>query len=123
MLARAPNPAGRWPVIVGWAFAAAFAGRPTGDSPAKGNRQREGEKEVTCAVEGSSSSWLNLAERWFREITDKRIRCGVFRSVKELVPAITEDIEKHNEDPQVFVVNGQRRGDVLKSLASAGRSR
>ena len=66
MLARAPNPAGRWPVIVGWAFAAAFAGRPTGDSPAKGNRQREGEKEVTCAVEGSSSSWLNLAERLFR---------------------------------------------------------
>lgn len=33
----------------------------------------------------TSSSWLNLIERWFREITDKRIRRGVFRSVTELI--------------------------------------
>jgi len=36
----------------------------------------------------TSSSWLNLVERWFREITDKRIRRGVFRSVPELTDAI-----------------------------------
>lgn len=51
----------------------------------------------------TSSSWLNLVERWFREITDKRIRRGVFRSVKELVAAITEYIDKHNENPKAFV--------------------
>ncbi len=50
----------------------------------------------------TSSSWLNLVERWFREITDKRIRRGVFRSVKELVVAIDDYLAKHNEDPQAF---------------------
>ena len=51
----------------------------------------------------TSSSWLNLVERWFREITDKRIRRGVFRSVKELVAAIDEYVAQHNADPQSFV--------------------
>jgi transposase len=50
----------------------------------------------------TSSSWLNLVERWFREITDKRIRRGVFHSVKELVAAINEYIAKHNESPKAF---------------------
>jgi len=50
----------------------------------------------------TSSSWLNLVERWFREITDKRIRRGVFRSVKELIAAIDEYVAKHNQNPQSF---------------------
>jgi len=50
----------------------------------------------------TSSSWLNLVERWFREITDKRIRRGVFRSVKELVAAIEDYLAKHNENPRAF---------------------
>ena len=50
----------------------------------------------------TSSSWLNLVERWFREITDKRIRRGVFRSVKELIAAIEDYLAKHNENPQSF---------------------
>ncbi len=49
------------------------------------------------------ASWINLVERWFAEITNKRIRCGVFRSVKELEAAIREYIEVHNEDPKPFV--------------------
>ena len=51
----------------------------------------------------TSSSWLNLVERWFREITDKRIRRGVFRSVSELVSAINAYIEEHNRDPKPFI--------------------
>lgn len=51
----------------------------------------------------TSSSWLNLIERWFREITDKRIRRGVFHSVKELERAIMDYIEQHNENPKSFV--------------------
>jgi transposase len=51
----------------------------------------------------TSSSWLNLGERWFREITDKRIRRGVFRSVSELVRAINAYIEEHNRDPKPFI--------------------
>ncbi len=51
----------------------------------------------------TSSSWLNLVERWFREITDKRIRRGVFRSVKELERAIMDYIGLHNENPEPFI--------------------
>ena len=51
----------------------------------------------------TSSSWLNLVERWFRDLTEDRIRRGVFRSVKELVAAIDGYIEHHNQEPQPFV--------------------
>lgn len=51
----------------------------------------------------TSSSWLNMVERWFREITDKRIRRGSFRSVPELIEAIHEYLDNHNQNPKVFV--------------------
>jgi len=51
----------------------------------------------------TSSSWLNMVERWFREITDKRIRRGTFRSVSELISAIEEYLNNHNQNPKVFV--------------------
>ena len=51
----------------------------------------------------TSASWLNLVERWFREITDKRIRRGVFRSVDALVEAIMEYLEANNAAPKPFV--------------------
>jgi len=51
----------------------------------------------------TSSSWLNLVERWFREITDQRIRRGSFASVPELVDAIMNYVENHNQNPKVFV--------------------
>ena len=51
----------------------------------------------------TSSSWLNLVERWFGEITRKRIRRGVFKSVPELVTAIQEFIRLNNENPKPFV--------------------
>jgi hypothetical protein len=46
---------------------------------------------------------LNLVERWFREITDKAIRRGSFTSVDELIDAIQEFIDVHNDDPKPFV--------------------
>jgi len=51
----------------------------------------------------NSASWLNLVERWFRELTDKRIRRGVFHSVDELNTAIEAYINGHNQDPKPFV--------------------
>ena len=51
----------------------------------------------------TSSSWLNLIERWFRELTDKRIRRGTFRSLDELITAITDFIDAHNDNPQRFI--------------------
>ena len=44
-----------------------------------------------------------MVERWFREITDKRIRRGSFSSVPELIAAINEYLENHNQNPQEFV--------------------
>jgi transposase len=51
----------------------------------------------------TSSSWLNLVERWFGEITRKRIRRGSFHSVHDLVQAIEEYIRLNNQDPKPFV--------------------
>lgn len=51
----------------------------------------------------TSSSWLNLIERWFGEITRKRIRRGTFTSVKALVDAIEAYLAEHNRDPKPFV--------------------
>ncbi|OGC90438.1 MAG: copper-translocating P-type ATPase [candidate division Zixibacteria bacterium RBG_16_53_22] len=51
----------------------------------------------------TSSSWANMVERWFAEITAKRIRRGSFHNVKALITAIKYYIESHNQNPQVFV--------------------
>jgi len=51
----------------------------------------------------TSSSWLNLVERWFREITDKAIRRGVFTSVPDLIAAIESYLNAHNTNPKPFV--------------------
>jgi transposase len=51
----------------------------------------------------TASSWLNLVERWFRDLTDKAIRRGVFGSVPALIEAIEEYLEANNGDPRAFV--------------------
>jgi len=66
----------------------------------------------------TSSSWLNRVERWFREITDKRIRRGVFRSVQELIAAIDEYIVKHNQNPQSFTWTA-RAETILEKMRRA----
>ena len=51
----------------------------------------------------TSSSWLNLVERWFRELTDKRIRRGSFHNLPALIRAINDYLDNHNQNPKVFV--------------------
>jgi transposase len=51
----------------------------------------------------TSASWLNLVERWFREITTKRIRRGVFHSVEDLIAAIDAYLRETNTHPKPFV--------------------
>ena len=65
-------------------------------------------------------SWINLVERWFAELTNKRIRRGVFRSVKELEAAIREYIDVHNEDPKPFVWT-RTADQILDSIARYAR--
>jgi transposase len=50
----------------------------------------------------TGSSWLNLVERWFSQITQKRIRRGTFTSVKQLVTAINQYIQDYNKKPVLF---------------------
>ena len=50
----------------------------------------------------TSASWLNLVERWFADLTEKRFRRGVHRSTKELKNAITAFIDNHNYNPKPF---------------------
>jgi transposase len=61
-------------------------------------------------------SWINLVERWFAELTNKRIRRGVFRSVRELETAIREYIDIHNEDPAPFIWT-KTADQILASIA------
>jgi len=51
----------------------------------------------------TSSSWLNLIERWFKELTDKRLRRGVFTSVADLTTAITMRAQHWNKNPKPFI--------------------
>ena len=51
----------------------------------------------------TSSSWLNLVERWFRELIDKALRRGVFHSVNDLITAIEGYLKANNDNPKPFV--------------------
>jgi transposase len=67
----------------------------------------------------TSSSWLNMVERWFREITDKRIRRDAFTSVEHLVATIMDYIAKHNDDPKAFIWTAK----IEEILAKVARAR
>ena len=62
----------------------------------------------------TSASWLNLVERFFAEITTKRIRRGVFRSVADLEQAIHDYLDRHNADPKPFVWTKTAEGILQK---------
>lgn len=66
----------------------------------------------------TSSSWLNLVERWFREITDKCLRRGTFLNVRALIDAIMAFIDEHNANPKTFVWTAQV-ADILEKTRRA----
>jgi transposase len=66
----------------------------------------------------TSSSWLNMVERFFRDITTERLRRGVFTSVPALVTAIDEYIAHHNTDPKPFIWTKSAR-DILQKVIRA----
>ncbi len=62
----------------------------------------------------TSSSWLNMVERWFRKLTDKQIRRGVFKSVADLIAAIQAYIQHHNQNPKPFVWTAKAEDIIAK---------
>lgn len=69
----------------------------------------------------TSSSWLNVIERWFRDITQDRIRNGTFTSVRQLTEAIMGYVEHHNGNPKTFVWT-KKAEDILKKVARARKA-
>jgi transposase len=66
----------------------------------------------------TSSSWLNMVERFFRDLTQKGLRRGVFRDVEELVSAIGNYIDQHNRNPKPFIWTAKAT-DILEKVKRA----
>jgi len=66
----------------------------------------------------TSSSWLNMVERFFRDLTQNSLRRGVFHNVGELVTAIGNYIEQHNQKPKPFIWTAKAT-DILEKVKRA----
>lgn len=66
----------------------------------------------------TSASWLNMVERFFRDITTERLRRGVFTSVPELITAIHNYVAHHNENPKPFIWTA-KANDILQKVVRA----
>jgi transposase len=69
----------------------------------------------------TSSSWLNMVERFFRDLTQNRLRRGVFRDVEERIMAIGDYIDRHNENPKPFIWTA-KASDILAKVKRARTS-
>ena len=63
-------------------------------------------------------SWLNMVERFFRDLTENQLRRGIFRSVEELIAAIDEYIDRHNQNPKPFIWTA-KAADILEKVKRA----
>ena len=66
----------------------------------------------------TSSSWLNLVERFFRELTQKRLRRGAFKNVADLIAAILAYVKDHNQTPRPFVWKA-KADEILEKVGRA----
>jgi transposase len=69
----------------------------------------------------TSASWLNMVERFFRDLTQNRLRRGVFRDVEELIMAVEGYIDRHNESPKPFIWTA-KANDILEKVKRARKS-
>jgi transposase len=63
-------------------------------------------------------SWLTMVERFFRDLTQNRLRRGIFRSIEELIEAIGNYIDNHNENPKPFIWTA-KAADILEKVKRA----
>lgn len=66
----------------------------------------------------TSASWLNMVERFFRDLTENRLRRGIFRSVGDLITAIDEYLASHNRDPKPYIWT-KSASDILEKVTRA----
>lgn len=65
----------------------------------------------------TSNSWLNMVERFFRDLTTKRIRRGVFCDIEGLIAAIDQYVGHHNAAPKPFIWTAKAR-DILEDSSA-----
>lgn len=69
----------------------------------------------------TSASWLNMVERFFRDLTQNQLKRGVFRDLEELILAIGTYIDRHNQSPKPFIWTA-RASDILEKVKRARHS-
>ncbi len=75
---------------------------------------------ITMHFTPTSASWLNMVERFFRDITTEQLRRGVFTSVPELIDTIDAYIAHHNKNPKPFIWTKSAR-DILQKVIRANK--
>jgi len=70
----------------------------------------------------TSASWLNMIERFFRDLTENRIRRGVFQDLEQLIMAIGDYIDRHNDNPKPFIWTA-KANDILEKVTRAQATR
>ncbi len=81
----------------------------------KVKRWFERNKRFHCHFTPTSASWLNMVERLFRDISERRIRRGVFKSVADLIEAAEQYIAQHNKTPKPFIWTASAK-DILEKV-------
>lgn len=69
----------------------------------------------------TSASWLNMVERFFRDLTQNRLKRGVFRDLEELIVAVESYIDRHNLNPKPFIWTASAN-DILQKVTRARRT-
>jgi len=75
-------------------------------------------KRIHVHFTPTSASWLNMIERFFRDLTENRIRRGVFQDLEQLIMAIGDYIDRHNESPKPFIWTA-KANDILEKVTRA----
>ena len=81
-------------------------------------RWLEAHKRFHVCFTPTSASWLNMVERFFRDLTHNRLRRGVFQDLEQLIMAIGEYIDGHNKNPKPFIWTAKAT-DILEKVTRA----
>src|SRR6202521_4884236 len=66
----------------------------------------------------TSASWLNMVERFFRDLTENQLRRGIFKNLEQLIMAIGNYIDQHNQNPKPFIWTA-KASDILEKVTRA----
>jgi transposase len=81
-------------------------------------RWLEKHKRFNVRFTPTSASWLNMIERFFRDLTTNQIRRGVFQDLEQLITAIGNYIDHHNKKPKPFIWTA-KANDILEKVTRA----